>query len=242
MSCLNQIFIFCFVAMLCFSSCSKTGPAGPQGEQGEQGPQGQLGEQGIPGADGSTLFSGEGTPSADLGKMGDYYVDKSNSVLYGPKTEDGWGDPLNLKGDKGNPGTANVMYSDWQKFDWNPQNITKYRMTITMNQLTESFMSSGGVVLVYVRINVTPFGHTYYQLPFNFSVLYNCRMEFFIRTGQNQLIFDLFPTSGNMAGQFTGDDYAFRYVLIPGGANLRKASPPDPNDYLATSEYYGITE
>lgn len=31
-------------------------------------------------------------------------------------------------------------------------------------------------------------------------------------------------------------------VLIPPGSTQRRLAPPDPNDYKATCEYYGITE
>lgn len=96
--------IVCLVAALCFNSCSKTGPAGPQGEQGPQGPKGDPGAQGIPGADGSTIFSGKGAPAEELGKNGDYYLDKSNSAIYGPKTAEGWGTSFRLKGEKGDTG------------------------------------------------------------------------------------------------------------------------------------------
>ncbi len=92
------------MAVICFYSCSKTGLAGPQGEQGSPGPKGDPGAQGIPGADGSTIYSGNGAPSADLGKEGNYYLDKSSSGLYGPKTDKGWGNPLDLKGEKGDKG------------------------------------------------------------------------------------------------------------------------------------------
>lgn len=101
MKILHLTRILCLMAVVCFYSCSKTGPAGPQGEQG---PKGDPGTQGIPGADGSTIYSGNGAPSADLGKEGDYYLDKSSSGLYGPKTDKGWGNPLDLKGEKGDKG------------------------------------------------------------------------------------------------------------------------------------------
>lgn len=80
-----------------FGSCSKEGIIGPQGEPGEQG---------IAGIDGSTIHNGTGVPAGTIGKSGDYYLDKSNTDLYGPKTDSGWGSPLNLKGAKGDNGAA----------------------------------------------------------------------------------------------------------------------------------------
>jgi hypothetical protein len=93
--------VFLAASLCCLGSCSKTGPVGPQG---------------IPGADGSTIYNGNGMPSADVGNDGDYYIDAVAGNLYGPKTDAGWGDPLSLigaqgktgvkgdKGDKGDPG------------------------------------------------------------------------------------------------------------------------------------------
>lgn len=95
-----QIFIT-FVLSLSVLSCKK-GDLGPQGPQGEQGIQGQ---EGVSGADGSVILSGITAPDVSLGKNGDYYLNKSSSQLYGPKTSDGWGAPLNLKGSTGSAGS-----------------------------------------------------------------------------------------------------------------------------------------
>ena len=35
-------------------------------------------------------YDGIGPPNADLGKLGDYYIDKTNKVIYGPKINTGW--------------------------------------------------------------------------------------------------------------------------------------------------------
>lgn len=92
------------LAMVCMMGCSKEGPTGPKGEQGLQGESGPSGLPGIPGADGSAVYSGNGNPAADLGNPGDYYLDLTGSKLYGPKTKEGWDDPISLKGDKGDKG------------------------------------------------------------------------------------------------------------------------------------------
>lgn len=90
------------VATILFTaSCNgDEGPAGPAGPKGEQG------AQGIPGKDGAVIHSGTGAPAASLGNIGDMYLDKSSSNLYGPKSASGWGTPLNLKGAPGATGTA----------------------------------------------------------------------------------------------------------------------------------------
>lgn len=91
----NRIFLLLLTAILFFVSCGKTGEAGPQGEQGIQG---------VAGKDGGTFHSGNTAPAASLGKTGDMYLDKATGTLYGPKTADGWGTPLSLKGPAGATG------------------------------------------------------------------------------------------------------------------------------------------
>lgn len=90
-----------FSTLILFSSCKKgdTGPAGPIGSPGAQGPVGPAG------ADGSVILSGTAAPVANLGKVGDFYLNKSNSDFYGPKTAAGWGQPFSLKGADGTNGT-----------------------------------------------------------------------------------------------------------------------------------------
>src|ERR1700733_13706831 len=82
-----------------FSSCAKEGPQGIPGPINDSvivGPAGPAGATGPAGQDGSQIYSGNGAPAASLGKIGDYYLDKSNGNLYGPKTANGWGTPLLL--------------------------------------------------------------------------------------------------------------------------------------------------
>ena len=66
------------------------GATGPQGPQGPAGPQGATGATGAAGAAGSQIYSGNGTPASTLGKTGDYYIDDTHAVIYGPKTASGW--------------------------------------------------------------------------------------------------------------------------------------------------------
>lgn len=65
----NKSIIVCIalLAMLYIAACKK-------GEKGEQGAQGIQGVQDIPGKDGSKFYSGQGTPAASTGIVGDYYI------------------------------------------------------------------------------------------------------------------------------------------------------------------------
>ena len=60
----------------------ETGAQGEQGEKGETGVQGPQGEQGEKGEDGATWLFGEGVPSAELGKNGDFYFDTQALDIY----------------------------------------------------------------------------------------------------------------------------------------------------------------
>lgn len=47
---------------------------------------------------GNTILSGTETPTATLGSVGDYYLRLPVYDFYGPKTAEGWGAPVSLKG------------------------------------------------------------------------------------------------------------------------------------------------
>lgn len=69
------------------------GPQGPQGETGAtgpQGPQGATGPQGPAGANGKTVLNGAGTPDNATGSDGDFYIDTTANMLYGPKVSGAW--------------------------------------------------------------------------------------------------------------------------------------------------------
>ncbi|MEX0662490.1 MAG: hypothetical protein WEA58_07945 [Balneolaceae bacterium] len=79
-----SIFIVSLIALAC------EGPSGPEGIQGSEGPEGPVGPAGE---DGSLMYAGEGEPGNDIGDIDDYYLNQDTGELYGPKDEDGWGDP-----------------------------------------------------------------------------------------------------------------------------------------------------
>jgi len=50
----------------------------------------------LPTGGASPVLAGNGAPTGSLGNIGDLYLDQVNSDLYGPKTLDGWGTPVDL--------------------------------------------------------------------------------------------------------------------------------------------------
>ena len=95
-----------------------TGPQGPTGQTGATGPQGPAGATGANGATGATgaagskTLSGTGAPAGTIGSNGDYYLDKTNYLLYGPKTATGWGTPILLRGAQGAQGPVGPAGAD----------------------------------------------------------------------------------------------------------------------------------
>ena len=77
----------------------------------QQGPPGADGVVGTDGQDGKTILNGSGTPAADLGSEGDFYIDTSANDIYGPKSAGGWGSPTSLVGPAGSGGDADTLDS-----------------------------------------------------------------------------------------------------------------------------------
>ena len=67
------------------------GTDGEKGEKGNDGAKGEKGEKGEKGNDGTQIIPGTGAPTPNLGNNGDWYIDTKNKKLYGPKTQNGWG-------------------------------------------------------------------------------------------------------------------------------------------------------
>ena len=62
---------------------------------------GKPGANGVSGTNGSTVLSGSAAPAAATGAVGDFYLDTTNSTMYGPKTAAGWPMGVSLKGING---------------------------------------------------------------------------------------------------------------------------------------------
>lgn len=48
---------------------------------------------------GQNIFSAEAPPDPDVGLIGDYWIDRANHLIYGPKAQGGWGTGYTLSGD-----------------------------------------------------------------------------------------------------------------------------------------------
>ena len=95
--------------VLFITSCGKDGAVGPAGPAGPTGPQGAVGPAGPAGANGqngSVIYSGTTVPGSATGAVGDFYINLSTGLLYGPKTAAGWGTGISLKGQNGATGAT----------------------------------------------------------------------------------------------------------------------------------------
>lgn len=210
---------------------------GPPGEDGEDGVDGQNGE------DGSQIFSGTAAPDASTGAPGDYFLNTSTFDFYGPKTEGGWGTPVNLQA------TTNVMYTSWFEPDWDQVDEARHkRMRITEFQLTSEF-KEGGVVLVYHRYIPSPgnlqdrlLPDTVYFVDGEIARVYRSEI-----IGNGIYIEVRSYTRDLDPDDYDGEHHRFRYVLIPGSEEIlgkTEGSPfsVDSNDYNEVKKYFGIRE
>ncbi len=76
------------------------GEKGDKGDKGDAGAPGEKGDPGADGKDGSSVLTGEGEPSSDLGKDGDSYIDTSTFDYY-VKADGEWLKKGNIKGEDG---------------------------------------------------------------------------------------------------------------------------------------------
>jgi hypothetical protein len=89
-----------------------TGATGSAGANGSTGATGMVGATGANGTNGSVTHTGLGTPDLSIGVMGDYYLDRTGHLLYGPKNVDGWGVGILLQGAQGAQGPIGPAGAD----------------------------------------------------------------------------------------------------------------------------------
>jgi hypothetical protein len=81
-----------------------TGATGPQGPIGLTGPAGANGTNGINGTNGTAVLNGTPNPTNTLGVNGDFYINTSSNMLFGPKTSGVWPTGISLVGPQGATG------------------------------------------------------------------------------------------------------------------------------------------
>ena len=202
---------------------------------------GATGATGATGAAGSKTLSGTGVPSAALGNFGDYYLDKTSYLLYGPKTATGWGPAVSLQGPAGPAGpagTANVQYSGWNYAtnfrDTTADNSALKAGDLIASTLTQSMLDNGAYMIYFT------FGGGVYALPYTSYA------------GGKQNTISFFPRLGHfIITRFTADNsnsvplstlLQYRYVIIPGGQNVGLNNHVNLSDYEAVRKFYRIPD
>ncbi|MHA4806999.1 hypothetical protein ACX0G9_02770 [Flavitalea flava] len=217
------------------------------GAPGADGANGATGATGATGAAGSRMLSGSGVPAAASGVTGDYYLDKTNYLLYGPKTVSGWGAPVSFgaTGPQGPPGTANVMYTNW----FTPSSYIKdtvfgiwgFYHDEAIPAITSAILN-GGAVLTYGKLDgynpvIWPTSQVA-QLPISITYLNGAVA--------NIDTWSALVTLSNVRIQLTSSTNAyggisnahqFRCIIIPGGVNV-----PASIDYPGVLRYFRIKD
>jgi hypothetical protein len=203
---------------------------------------GPKGATGATGTAGSKIYSGSGVPDASLGTNGDYYLDVNTYLFYGPKAAGAWAVPINLKGAKGDTGTANVIYSDW----YTPSTYTKVTVFGTDNfiadipatKITQAILDKGSV-LVYGKLNgynpvIWPTDQVS-QLPINISYMSGTTPNLDTWSGLYTVgSLRITLTSSINAYGSISNAHQFRYIIIPGGVHtLGSANPKNYNEVKA---------
>jgi len=138
--------------------------------KGQDGKDGTNGKDGSNGKDGAQILNGEGYPSADIGNIGDFYIDLNDFTLYGPKySNTDWGmSGIMLRGINGTNGTdgrdgidgkdgkdANVrtyiISNPWNYYYTDVPTMGLFRFIIQGNFSITQQEADYGLVLVYME-------------------------------------------------------------------------------------------
>jgi len=263
---INNLLLLLVIGVV-FASCGKNGDAGPQGATGPTGAVGPAGPAGANGQNGSVIYSGTTVPPTTTGVKGDFYLNISTGLLYGPKTDTGWGSGFLLVGPQGAAGAAgNTILSGTGTPDaalgkagdyfldkssyllYGPKTVaTNFRDTTADNSalhaadlsapsLTTNILNSAQIQVYF------NFGGGVYALPYtSYAGGKLNTMSYLPRLGH--FIITRF-TSDNSNSVALSTILQYRYIIIPGGVAVAAANPQhiDLNDYEAVRKFYRIKD
>lgn len=192
--------------------------------KGEDGTNGKNGTNGTNGKDGSQFLSGTTIPAASLGKVGDFYFNTAQMVLYGPKSATGWGVGTNLKAE------ARVLYSGWKtavRVKDTVMDGTNMRIAHIYSPYITDAVKSSAVVMMYLDYGGGPF-------PLPFTSRPGGRMStigFHLKKSEI-VIYRMVYDGGAL--MMLGSQLRYRYMIIPGNLYVRlKERNIDFNDAVA---------
>lgn len=199
------------------------------------------------------ILKGPGMPCSTTGALGDYYLDLDSALLYGAKTEAGWGQGADLTGKhparylartaipaqrQGMGSITRIAWSDWVYAhgfnDFTRSNAGVKVGYIVVPEITAALLQTG-VVLLYMTN-----GEQTFSLPYNASGNGSTEVIHFIPMPGKILITRFVTGEGPGTGFSTL--WQYRYMILPGGiAAARAFLPPDYSDYKAVCRYFGIS-
>jgi hypothetical protein len=160
----------------------------------------------------------------------------------GDKGDAGAGGPAGPEGPKGDTGVANVMYSDWLDVPFLPDTIHTsggdidtigYYSGIDVPQLTADLLNTADVK-VYVNL-LTADDPVIAPLPYVEESGIVIRFLAYKET----IEFSSNVDAGTYLDQTNKKRLQYRYIIVPGGVNVRKAAV-DWNDYKAVKAYLNL--
>ena len=145
---------------------------GPKTTEGWGNAIGLKGAQGEKGKGGATILSGITAPTTSQGKVGDWYIDTQNKLLYGPKTESGWGTGISLIGSSsGATQKTDFLVSDdgTTLLQWRNKNSTSIDMTAIPELATvtkignKAFYGCEDLSSIKLTEKITTIGHSAFE-------------------------------------------------------------------------------
>ena len=114
----------------------------------------ELGTSGPQGGRGTGILNGTTAPNSTIGILGDFFLNTTNMNLYGPKTESGWGTPVDLVGSQelGYVHIQEVASATWNithGLGFTP-NITVVDTAGTVVEGSYNYPNSSTVVLTFI--------------------------------------------------------------------------------------------
>lgn len=247
-----------------FQTDSLYGPKTPSGWGtaisliGTPGAAGAQGAQGARGDTGAQILSDTVPPLSSMGNLGDFYFDRTNDSLYGPKNSNGWTFGVSLRGSQGPAGSANVIYYNWTAFlstSWGALNNDLHDRPyapINMPAITAAIFNQG-VVLTYIEFYSTSGSDTLTlkmdQAP---TTLYNAfngnvketltaeaavgSLSFFLSDALDNNNPGLLTTQTDASSSL---GYLYRIIIIPGGVQGTDVDPRKLT-YQEVCNKYGI--
>jgi len=204
------------------------------------------------------LYNGSGPPSSTLGTVGDFYLDTTAYMLYGPKTATGWGTPIAVQQPGTNAGVKTDVFSvssaDWL---WNSQYLfetsagsyTEYftRYYVRLNNTITQNVLDNGMVLVYFQPSPVNNPNQWAPLPYQFDSSFGYTYNYVYVTAVGQVTLHYFFIQTNPTATlptlstYTDETRKFKIVTVTGTTgNFLVAHHVNLNNYQEVSRITGL--